>query len=1403
MPVNESWTIKAFVKGAKMTLQKLPTRQPPQFWRSPRLNFSFPQRKLEILAPPSAPDTERNTILTVILTPLLMATVMLVVGLAMGVSRWLVFGLPMMLISGLSGFLAFQLRKRQNARMAERRETKYREYLEQVNESLNEDQNAQLGVWLHNYPDVHECLRRITDMRREMWARSADQDDFLAVRIGTGQQRSTTIIEAPEEKNVVDPDPLLAEVELLVRRYRYISGAPATLKLRRSGAIGIGGDRERMLAFVRALIMHVATHHSPDEVKLAIIFSQAETDLWEWARWLPHVWSNDFRQRFMASDFDAAQQLIAHLNDMANLRQAMGAQLSNTGAARPPDGPHVIVIVADSRLVAGNSGIERLDREGEQVGVTTMHLRAGIREMESGWTNLIRIKEGRQAALVKTVPTETRMDFRYDEASLDMIWDFALSMAPVQLRRSSPTDIPTLVSLFDMLNVTHVEELDVPSRWKESQQASQSLSTPLGIAAGGEVLSIDLHERHHGPNGLVAGMVGSGKSEMLQTLVASLAINYHPERLAFFLADYKGGGMARPFRTLPHTLGIIDDLQKGHIAERAIESLLIEQRRREQMFAEAEDTLGVTVNHIDAYQKYYYQGKLDTPMPYLVIIVDEFAELKTEHPETAKQFIRIARVGRALGFRMILAMQKPAGIVDGQIEANTRFRLCLRVAQREDSNAMLKRPEAAYLTEIGRAYFKVGADEEFGCFQVAWSGADYEPDVIEKENMAIRQVGLNGNRILLDTSRDEEPQAQNEYPNQLNTAIEHLQSLIVSGQVRMKPPQRLWMDELPTAETLDRVCAPEGWNGSVWEAAPHWLAPVIGRIDDPENKAQPPLRIRLGDKGHLLVYGSPGSGKTTLLQTILLSLVQTYSPADVNVYAIDFGSQLLETFEILPHVGGVVVPDEEEDFYRLFQMLQQELRERKSRFSEMGVTTLQAFREKSDQNMPAIVVAIDNWAAVTENHPTSTAFLTQLTSEGGNLGIHVILTASQLSDVRTRLGNNFSEVIALYLNDSSYRSVVGKDIRYALDEIAGRGFIRATPPQQIQIALPIVGDTEPDRARNLEDRLKQIAKSWTGAPARPIPRLPEMLPLDRLLSIQASTDGRRMTVSPGIRVDDLQPFDLTLDSQAIQLITGSDKEGKTSLLRTLITGMAAQNEPLQVKMYLFDSYRRGLHPLSTLPHVVRYAVVQEDAENVLRDLQQEVAARIADRKAHITAQTECSQIEEWKPSDRIVIAVDDLMDPDVGILSNDAQVDLAKIIQTGRQVGVTVLVAANIAHIWPHRNNNAIIKHLTASLSGFLLAGACSYNPFTSTTLPRAKRLRLGEAYWIRSGAAERVLLATTESDGVEANSLDIDSESTITQNENDAASNGPHTTADWVQVIQEAYSNDSGTLSTEQEEEA
>lgn len=429
---------------------------------------------------------------------------------------------------------------------------------------------------------------------------------------------------------------------------------------------------------------------------------------------------------------------------------------------------------------------------------------------------------------------------------------FSRQLSNFKVRENaSNAAIPDMLTFLDMYKTSRVEDLDMYHKWLENR-TYESMRSLIGQKAGEQPVYLDIHEKYHGPHGLVAGTTGSGKSETLQTYILSLVLNYHPHEVAFILIDYKGGGMAQSFIGLPHLAGVITNLG-GNQTTRALLSINAEIKRRQRTFNEYK------IKHIDAYIELYRNGEAEEPMPHLLIIADEFAELKKEQPDFVRALVSAARVGRSLGINLILATQKPSGVVDDEIWSNTRFRICLRVADKQDSNEMLKRTDAAYITGTGRGFLQVGNDEIFDEFQSGWSGAPYTPEVPFNDDSKAKAViiGLTGKPEAVKKKKKKKGDNVKKF-TQLDAMVQYAANLAEENHI--KPLRQIWLPPLPGLFYLDDL-------ELTWDEKQIKLP--VGLADDPQNQRQFPVYLDFIRDGHLLICGSAGSGKTSLVQTIL------------------------------------------------------------------------------------------------------------------------------------------------------------------------------------------------------------------------------------------------------------------------------------------------------------------------------------------------------------------------------------------------------------------------------------------------------------------------------------------------------------------------------------------------------
>ena len=652
-------------------------------------------------------------------------------------------------------------------------------------------------------------------------------------------------------------------------------------------------------------------------------------------------------------------------------------------------------------------------------------------------------------------------------------------------------ELPDMLTFLQMFGVDQFEHLNVMNRWKENNPV-MTLKTPIGVDTAGGTFYLDLHEKAHGPHGLIAGMTGSGKSEFIITLILSLAVNYHPDEVAFILIDYKGGGLAGAFDNeeyrLPHLAGTITNLDGASIV-RSLVSIQSELRRRQSVFNIARDKVNEGTMDIYKYQKLYRDGIVSDPMPHLLIISDEFAELKSQQPEFMEQLISTARIGRSLGVHLILATQKPSGVVNEQIWANSKFKVCLKVQDKADSNDMLKRPDAAEITETGRFYLQVGYNELFEMGQSAWCGAPYT-GVNEgfRQNESIELLNHMGK--VVDKVKAGQGNAQGKkYAKQIVEILRYISQIAKEEKASASP---LWLPPLP--EVIDYNMLTQKYQYK--KDCGFILNPPVGELDDPYNQRQDILTVPLTEKGNVLIYGNAGSGKNTFLTTLLYSLYRSHDGSELHTYICDFGAESLKCFEKAPQTGEVILNGEEDKLNGLFLYLGREIQERKKLLSECAGDFI-AYNSTANEKKANILVIINNYANFSDSYENYEDKLNSLTRDCTKYGVYFIITANSTSVIRYKLSQNFTQTFVMQMNDKSdYYNVLGNTNGVFPVAVKGRGIFRRESVYEFQIAYPSMNPET--YVRDMYSFCRNLHDTYVGETAKKIPTSKEKLDVSKL-----------------------------------------------------------------------------------------------------------------------------------------------------------------------------------------------------------------------------------------------------------------------------------------------------------------
>lgn len=1052
----------------------------------------------------------------------------------------IIMSISMMLGTMLWPLITRTYQRRQRRQKETLRQTAYKDYLKRVNKLIQEETARQEDILRKNDSPVSDYHRRIHAQKLQIWERTRKHTDFLSLRLGTGNLPLKADIQYPERKFTVEQDNLEDEMYALCEQKRWLTNVPVCLPLTERFVSGVYATHDRLLTYAKNLILQIVTLHGYDEVKLALIYDEQDAEQLSFVRWLPHTMNQERTARYIATNSDEAKILSTTLDGIIKSRKSLNAELLEE------EMPYFVVICLDKELAIKTECVHRIQEYKKNLKFSVLSMFDRLEDLPKECSAVVRLEADYEAELtliqdVSDPPIPFRTEHSLGIQPAEMTWVLANAEIDVGGSRFA---LPTQYTFFEMLELGMVEHLNLLDLWS-ANDPTKSLAVPIGIDRYGELFKLDLHERAHGPHGLIAGMTGSGKSETIIAYILSLAVNFHPYEVAFILIDYKGGGMAKAFKDIPHTAGIITNLD-GRGIRRSLISLNSELHRRERIFQEVSEKFKISNIDIYKYQKLYRDRAVSEPLPHLMIISDEFAELKKEQPEFMTELTSTARVGRSLGAHLILATQKPGGVVDDQIRGNSRFRLCLKVQDNGDSMEMLGRPEAAALVNTGRFYLLVGNNELCEIGQSAWAGAPYYPSnrVIKNRDDGVSVIDTNG-RILAEANTNRFARFKDP-PKQLDVMTSYIKAVSESEGIRR---WKMWQDPIPGKIYVDRLSEKYQQPGT---SNSFVLSPIIGEYDDPEHQAQGLLRVPLTDSGNVLLYGSAGSGKDMFLNALCYSLLREHTAEEVNLYLLDFGAEMLGAFVAAPHVGDVILSYETEKVNNLFRMLLKKVNARKKLLSQYGTDLLQ-YNRQAEQPEPNLVVVINNYAAFTELFEDQASELNYLAREGTKYGIYFVLTCTGINNVRLNLRQNFALVYCLQLNQiEDYSTVVGKTDGLYPERFKGRGILRLDKDTLVEFQTASVSPEEPPYAF-IRAFAARTAEKSSGLGAAKVPILPQRVTEEFLASnVQP---GRLERVPVGVARASLEMalFDFTQSPVTMVLSSGQEWRGFTQALACLLS----------------------------------------------------------------------------------------------------------------------------------------------------------------------------------------------------------------------------------------------------------
>lgn len=938
-------------------------------------------------------------------------------------------------------------KKRRIKREKERQE-KYSIYLHTKEDKIVQIMKHQTQILFDNNDSAIQCSDIIMKRKQKIWGREQSDDDFLTARLGLGDVASKIEVTAPVEHFTLDIDNLFENVYKVVESSKILKDVPITYSFTEKPLTAMVFNCSYKEDYINGIITQFIALHSGADLKIVILTDSINAEKWEYMKILPHCWSDDRSIRFFGTNIEEYNEISNYINEeLKNRKEKIANKNQNSSEEEVIDrndgyknfSPYFLIITDNYRKAKNAQFLTDLLKTKENLGFSIITIADNMKNLPNNCEDFIEIGEKTSCILNKELSAESQQVFTNEHITgLDMEM-LSTKVANIPLMPKDGLYVfPTSLSFLDMLNVSRIEQLNILNRWQVNSPVT-SLSTTIGVHSNGEPFKLDLHEKFHGPHGLIAGSTGSGKSEFIITYILSMAVNYHPYEVQFVLIDYKGGGLAGAFENketgvrIPHLIGTITNLDTSEM-NRTLVSIESELKRRQVVFNTARDALGESTIDIYKYQRLYREGLVKEPMAHLFIISDEFAELKSQQPEFMTQLISTARIGRSLGVHLVLATQKPSGVVNDQIWSNAKFKVCLKVQDRGDSMEMLKKPDAASLKEAGRFYLQVGYDDYFDIGQSGWGGAKYIPSnkIIKRSDDSLSFVNNIG-YVFKTANEAVKKETTTATGDQLTNLVKYIADLSEKETLKTK---KLWLDKIPPIITINDIKKKYNYN-----LVQYQITPVIGEYDNPSAQEQGILKLDLTNKGNTLIYGQSGSGKENLLSTIIWSIMTEHTPTEVNMYIIDCGAETLKMFYKIPHVGEIATVDESEKIIDIIKMIGDEMENRKNLFADYAGSYLN-YLQNSGEKLPLIVVVLNNYEMFTETYNKISEGIQPIYRDCHKYGIVFIITATTTSSVRVRMSQNFENKICLQLpNDGDYRTILNSPKGLFPYKSFGRGIV--------------------------------------------------------------------------------------------------------------------------------------------------------------------------------------------------------------------------------------------------------------------------------------------------------------------------------------------------------------------------
>lgn len=1085
--------------------------------------------------PPSAVELKENNPLFLTMLPMvLMSSTTILMSLNIlnnikqGKTTWadnsisLIFSGVMIFTMILYPLIQNAYKKSKESKREIKRIEEYKDYIYEKKREIKEYMEEQKNILLNNYKDTESCYELINNNIEQIWDKKNGDDDFLSVSLGKGKIKPFININYPEEHFTIDRDKLRIQIVRLKEQVEYIENCPIILNLSHNNSFAFEGKKELLHNYIESFLIRLFCSHSYENIKVCV-FTNKENKLY-WSKYfnLRYFWDDEYSLRFFGYDSSSVSNVVNYLDNIYKERKI---KLENNATYKID--VNYIIIIDNYKSINDIAFLNEILSTENNFGFTTIFITEHISNLPSYCKNFIKLNRN-EGSLITKDNNYQEVKFIPDIYENDFIKIYE-KLASLSIDSDQNKMLPKKITFLEMYKVDGLKKLNVVDKWNNNTTLD-NMGVPIGVNEYGELIKLDLHENSHGPHGLIAGMTGSGKSELIISFILSLSINYSPKDIQFVLIDYKGGGLSNTFynneigKRLPHIVGVITNISESEI-NRCLISLQSEIKRRQVLFSEA--SIKYNEGNIDIY-KYQQLAKKNKDLEYLshlIIISDEFAELKTQNPEFIDKLVSLARIGRSLGIHLILCTQKPSGIVDSQIWSNSKFKICLKVQDKSDSKEVIGVDDAVYLNVPGRFYLQIGYNEMFMKGQCAYSNAPY---YIEEKSSV-----LNNFKIDFINESGKTYYSYSTFKPNANiisgTHVSNIVKYLIETSIEQKYPFKyLWKDSLEENIILEDLLQKYNYQKNIIPEI------VFGEYDEVDNQRKDLAKYNLLN-GNIVLYGLTGSGKSELIQTSLYFLTKYYTTEEINIYAMDFSLENLKMFADAPQIGDVMYLYESEKIINTFKLINSILIKRKDILANYS-GSIEKYNKENEQKLPIIYIIISNLERLFENFPELENIFLDITRDCNKFGITFMVTISTLNGVRTKLLQGFKQVISLELKDKyDYDTVFGSKVKYAIPHILGRGFIKINNVYEMQTAKII------NEENNIFEYIEKFCDSLNinnvnQAPNVPI--LPSVVSLDYIRPYLTNN----LLIPVGVDVEELEVLKLDFTKKGGIILTSRDDD---------------------------------------------------------------------------------------------------------------------------------------------------------------------------------------------------------------------------------------------------------------------